>query len=42
MGKRRVFVTVDGRFAGIIAVADPIKATTAGQSSDCTKRAFRS
>ncbi|WP_027166064.1 heavy metal translocating P-type ATPase [Mesorhizobium sp. WSM3224] len=28
-GKTAMFVAVDGRFAGIVAVADPVKATTA-------------
>ena len=29
-GKTAMFVAIDGRFAGIVAVADPIKDTTAG------------
>ncbi|MCC2689937.1 MAG: heavy metal translocating P-type ATPase [Rhizobiaceae bacterium] len=29
-GKTAMFVSVDGRLAGLVAVADPIKATTAG------------
>ncbi|TIV90271.1 MAG: HAD family hydrolase, partial [Mesorhizobium sp.] len=28
-GKTAMFVSVDGAFAGIVAVADPVKATTA-------------
>ena len=28
-GKTAMFVAVDGKLAGIVAVADPIKATTA-------------
>ncbi|MBS8271865.1 HAD family hydrolase, partial [Halomonas litopenaei] len=40
-GKTAMFVAVDGKFAGIVAVADPIKETTAGAIEDLHRLGLR-
>lgn len=40
-GKTAMFVAVDGKFAGIVAVADPIKETTAGAIKDLHRLGLR-
>ena len=40
-GKTAMFVAVNGRFAGIVAVADPIKETTAGAIRDLHRLGLR-
>ncbi|KQB95595.1 haloacid dehalogenase [Loktanella sp. 1ANDIMAR09] len=40
-GKTAMFVAVDARFAGIVAVADPIKETTAGAIEDLHRLGLR-
>jgi Cu+-exporting ATPase len=40
-GKTAMFIAVDGRFAGIVAVADPIKETTAGAIDDLHRLGLR-
>ncbi|MEO7862300.1 MAG: hypothetical protein ABIU05_18085 [Nitrospirales bacterium] len=41
-GQTVMFGTVDGKIAGLIGVADPIKPTTEKLSANCARRIFAS